>query len=88
MHNSRVGTFSGVGVVMNTGVRAAYRRIVFHVVKVPLMFFLITLGYIIEFLITLPFILITFIDGLFRKKAWASGDHPLSARKHLEEEEE
>ena len=54
---------------MDTRVKTAYRKIVFHVVKVPLMFFLITLGYIIEFLINLPFILITFIDGLFQKKA-------------------
>ncbi len=54
---------------METPVKAAYRKIVFHVVKVPLMYFLITLGYIVEFLIHLPFILITTIDGIFRKKA-------------------
>lgn len=53
---------------METPVKAAYRKIIFHAVKVPLMFFLITVGFIIEFLLNLPFILMTVIDDVLRKK--------------------
>ncbi len=73
---------------MNAQVKAAYRKIVFHGVKVPSVFFLIVLGYIIEFFINLPFILITFIDGLSQKKAWRRGLRNPAAQKHPEEKEQ
>jgi len=46
----------------------AYRRFVHYYVRVPLSLVTITIGYILEFLICLPFFLIMFFDGLFRKK--------------------
>ncbi len=58
---------------METFAKGIYRKIIFRVVKVPLMYFLITLGYIIEFLIHLPFIVITSIDGFAKKRREEDG---------------
>jgi len=49
--------------------RGSYERCIHSYVKVPLSLATITIGYILEFLICLPFLLIMFFDGLFRKKA-------------------
>jgi len=58
---------------METPFKVIYRKIIFRVVKVPLMYFLITLGYIVEFLIHLPFIVITLIDEVAQKRRAKNG---------------
>jgi hypothetical protein len=45
-----------------------YDRIRFHLVKLPFILLLITFGFIFEFLITLPFIVLCTLDNLFRGK--------------------
>ncbi len=46
----------------------AYKKFVYYYVKIPLSLVTITIGYIFEFLLCLPFFLIMFFDRLFKKK--------------------
>ena len=43
-------------------------KIKLYVVEIPATLVLAPLGFILEFLVTLPFILVCALDGLFRKK--------------------
>jgi len=48
--------------------RGMYRKLIYHCVKVPLSFATITMGYILEFLVCLPFMLIMYFDELFKNR--------------------
>ncbi len=49
-------------------VKEAYQKFIQYYVRIPLSLVMITIGFIFEFLICLPFNLIMFFDNLFRKK--------------------
>ena len=54
---------------MNEKIREIYKKYVFYVIKLPVSLVLITIGFVLEFLIGLPFLLIGLLDDLFNKKA-------------------
>jgi len=43
-------------------------KIKLYVVEIPATLVLAPLGFILEFVVTLPFIMVCVLDGLFRKK--------------------
>jgi len=45
-----------------------YKKILFYTVKLPFIYLAIPIGFIFEYLITFPYIVLCTIDGLFQKK--------------------
>jgi len=54
---------------MDENSREKYKRYVLYGIRLPVSMILIPIGYIFEFLIGLPFLLIGLLDDLFKKKA-------------------
>ena len=54
---------------MREKLRETYKKFVFYAIKLPLSMVLITIGYTVEFLLGLPFVLIGLLDDLFDKRA-------------------
>jgi len=46
-----------------------YKKILFYTVKLPFIYLAIPIGFIFEYLITFPYIILCTIDGHFQKKA-------------------
>jgi len=46
-----------------------YRKHVWPIIKIPLSYILITIGYIFDFIICLPFLLMMMLNNLFQKNS-------------------
>jgi len=48
---------------------SAYKTLHFYFIKLPLIYILIPIGFLFEFLITLPFLILTSLDRYASKKS-------------------
>lgn len=44
------------------------KRLYFYVIKIPFVYFMVTIGFVFEWLLTLPFIILVSIDAYRQKK--------------------
>jgi hypothetical protein len=54
--------------LMHPAIKKNYHVIIFYVIKLPLIYLTLAIGSIFQFLITFPYILICFLDGISTEK--------------------